>query len=152
MLTANRSIMLLLAGLLGLAATPIAVAEDAAAIADALHTALATGDEAVVRRLLDESVLIYESGGVEASLEEYAGHHMPADMAFTGAIEREVLQRQVFESGEQAVVSTRSRLNGTYRDKPIDLDATETLVLSRTGGEWRIVHVHWSSRNRKDEQ
>lgn len=119
-----------------------------ATVADALHAALLAADEASVRSLLAEDVLIFESGGVERSLEEYASHHMHADMAFTKGTERELLERTERSSGDLAVVNSRSRMSGTFRDQPVDLDSNETLVLSRASGEWKIVHIHWSSRKR----
>lgn len=119
--------------------------EGPAAAADALHAAIAAGDEQGLRELLDSDVLIFESGGVESSLEEYASHHMLADMEFLADMERQALDRDVFEAENMAVVSTRSRLSGRFRDKEVDLFSTETLVLILTGADWRVRHIHWSS-------
>lgn len=119
--------------------------EGPAASADALHAAIAAGDEQGVRELLDPAVLIFESGGIESSLEEYTSHHMHADMEFLADMEREVLYRDVFEAEKMAVVSTRSRLSGRFRDKEVDLFSTETLVLILTDVGWRVRHIHWSS-------
>lgn len=60
-------------------------------------------------------------------------------------MEREVLDRTVLEAGDMAVVSTRSRLTGGFRDRELDLFSTETLVLSQTDGGWKVRHIHWSS-------
>ncbi len=46
-----------------------------------IHEALASGDSVTALELLAEDVVIYESGGVEASREEYRSHHLPPDMA-----------------------------------------------------------------------
>ncbi|MDX1571811.1 MAG: DUF2231 domain-containing protein [Xanthomonadales bacterium] len=113
--------------------------------AEALAGALAAGDEARVRELLAENVLIFESGGAERSLEEYAGHHMGADMKFLAAIQREVLERKVYRGDGTGVVATRSRLHGAYGDRAIDLISTETLALEQRDGAWKIVHIHWAS-------
>ena len=48
-------------------------------VADSLYMALKSADEDVIREILDPGVLIFESGGVESSLKEYASHHMGAD-------------------------------------------------------------------------
>lgn len=129
------------------AAASGSIADNAQAdVAAALGDALSRGDEATVRQLLDENVLIFESGGVEASMEEYAGHHMPADMAFIKAMDREVLSRRTYVDAPLAVVATRSRLTGEYRDQAVDTISTETLVLKQnTSDEWRVIHIHWSS-------
>lgn len=124
-------------------------AADPAAVADAFHAALTSGDEAGVRAILAPEVLIFESGGVERSLEEYASHHMHSDMKFLAAIDRELLDRQTLGGGEVAVVTSRSRLSGNYRDSEINLFSTETLVMARSENGWTIRHVHWSSREAK---
>lgn len=114
-------------------------------IAARLHDAIARGDVDTLRSLLAPDVLIYESGGVESSLAEYEGHHMPADMAFMKSMEQEVMSRQVFDAGNSAIVVTRSRVHGAYEEKDIDLSSTETLVMKKVGRQWQIVHIHWSS-------
>lgn len=126
---------------------PPAVGNDSPeAVADAFHDALVAGDEAAVRRLLAPDVLILESGGAERSLEEYAAHHMAADMAFMAAVEARRLSRASGTLGDTAWVATERAVTGRYKGKDLALKSQETLVLHRgEDGEWRIVHVHWSS-------
>ena len=114
-------------------------------VAEAFTAALARGDKAAVLELLAPNVLIYESGGQESSRDEYAAHHMHADMAFMAALKREQLSQESGGAGASAWVATRARLSGRFKDKAIDLDSTETLVMNKTEANWRIVHVHWSS-------
>ena len=113
-------------------------------LADRFDAAIGSGDQDAVRSLLHESVLIYEGGKVEASLEEYAAHHMQADMAYMAGIDREILSRTVFEDNGIAVVTTQYRMTGMYKDQPVDRIALETLVMRDIGEGWKIVHVHWS--------
>lgn len=120
-------------------------AEGPEAAADALHAAIAAGDTQGIEDILDPEVLIFESGGVESSLEEYASHHMHSDMEFMAGMEREVLTRDVIEAGDMAVVSTRSRLSGSFRDRELDLFSTETLGLAKTEGGWWVRRILWSS-------
>jgi uncharacterized membrane protein/ketosteroid isomerase-like protein len=116
------------------------------AVVDLLGNALAAKDEATVRALLAADVLIYESGGAERSLEEYAGHHMPSDMAFVAAMERQLTDRKVFIAGDFAIVTSMGRTRGTFRERQIDLLDTETMVLEKRDSSWVITHIHWSSR------
>lgn len=140
-----------IAALMALTASPAAFALDAAApagprmLAETFNRALAKGDAAAVREMLLPNVLIYESGGVEASAAEYASHHLPADMAFMANLKREQLSQESGGEGASAWVATRSRLSGRFKDKEVDLDSTETLVMTQTKAGWRIAHVHWSS-------
>lgn len=117
----------------------------ASTVAAQLGDAIAAGDVDTLRLLLAPDVLIFESGGVESSLAEYEAHHMPADIAFMKAMEREVISRHVFDSDEWATVVTSTRIHGRYKEQAIDLSSTETLVMKKMGGQWKIVHIHWSS-------
>ena len=115
----------------------------------AFHAALAAGDKAKATELLAADVLIYESGFVERSRDEYASHHLSADMAFSQAVTRKVLQHGVRSAGSQAVIWEETETTGTYKGKPVHLFGTETAVLEKKGDGWVIVHVHWSSRKAK---
>ena len=118
----------------------------AAVTAAKLGDAIKAGDIDTLRTLIGPEVLIFESGGVESSLAEYESHHMPADITFMKDINSEVISRRVIEAGDTAIVMTQSRLTGVYKDKEMDLSSTETLVMEKTDGHWKIVHIHWSSR------
>ena len=90
--------------------------------------------------------MIYESGGAVRSLEEYAGLHIVGDMAFVAAMERLTTDRKVFDLGDYAVVTSMGTTKGTFREREMDLLGTETMVLEKRGGNWLIIHIHWSSR------
>lgn len=120
-------------------------------VAAALQVALAQANRAKVESLLDPAVRIYESGGVEASLAEYAAHHMPADMTFMSQMHAKLLERKVSNQGDSAVVMSRSRLQGEYGGKERDLLSNETLVMHHGTAGWKITHIHWSSGNASEE-
>ena len=111
-----------------------------------LGDAITAGDVDTLKALIAPDVLIFESGGVESSLAEYEDHHMPADIAFMKNMSSEVISRRVIEAGDSAIVLTQSRISGVYKEKEVDLSSTETLVLEETDGQWKVVHIHWSSR------
>ncbi|MGQ0586530.1 MAG: YybH family protein [Gammaproteobacteria bacterium] len=125
-------------------------AEDVSVIvvaqAEAFQRALSAGDEAAIGNLMAPEVLIYESGGQESSRDEYMSHHMKGDMAFLAKVQVQLIERKQGGKGDLAWVATRSRITGVYRDKPVDIHSTESLVLERKPEGWRIVHVQWSSR------
>ncbi|MFL6779928.1 MAG: YybH family protein [Sphingomicrobium sp.] len=122
-----------------------APARGAAAVVDAFHAALQRGDTSAAAALLADDALIFESGGAERTKAEYAGHHLPADAAFSQAVRSTVSRRSGNASGTLAWVATEGRLTGTYKGKAIDLPTTETMLLRRSGNGWKIVHIHWSS-------
>jgi ketosteroid isomerase-like protein len=116
------------------------------AVAEAFGAALAAGDEAAALKLLAPDVLIYEAGGQEASRDEYAAAHLKGDIEFLKGVRLQTVDRKHTVHGDLALVTSRSRATGTYKDKPVDVLGTETLVLRRDKEGWRIAHIHWSSR------
>ena len=103
------------------------------------------GDTKAAVALLADDVLIFESGEVERSKTEYAGHHLGADAAFAAAVPSMLTRRSGQSNGAMAWVASEGKTSGTYKGKPIDLATTETMVLRRVGKGWRIVQIHWSS-------
>ena len=109
------------------------------------HQALKAGDEAIVKQLLAEDVLIYEGGNAERSLADYASHHMGADMAYLKNLTITLKELQVKVVGDIAISTAISHATGEYKGKQIDSTAMETLVLSKQhDGSWKIIHIHWS--------
>jgi len=125
-----------------------ASAVSAAATVDAFHAALRRGDTRSAAALLADDALIFEEGGVERSKAVYAAHHLPADAEFSKAVRSVVGRRAGHSDGRLAWIASDGRTSGTYRGKAVDRVTTETMVLRRTGREWRIVHIHWSSAAR----
>lgn len=142
---ATLGLSLLAIFLLGAAAP--AAADDPATTVDAFHTALAAGDRDAALALLAEDLTVFESGWAERSREEYAGHHLGADMEFSAATAREIVARSSGEAGDTAWVLTETRTSGTFREREISSLGLETMVLHRTEDGWRIAHIHWSSRD-----
>lgn len=121
---------------------------EVAGVVDRFHAALASGDTATVLRLLDHDVVVQESGGVE-NLGEYRSHHLPADMAFAKAVKRERSPIRVNVSGDVAWATSTSTTMGEFRGRAVNSQGAELMVLRREPEGWRIVAIHWSSRNRR---
>ena len=110
----------------------------------AFHQALKNGDKDLARSLLADDVLIFE-GGVERSADQYANHHMLADMKYLAAVESKSLEHQVTISGNMAISISRSSTKGHYKEKDVDYEGLETMVLKLSDGKWKITHIHWSN-------
>lgn len=122
---------------------------DVIAVVEQFGAALKAADMATVTRLLDERVLILESGGAERSRDEYLGHHAISDAAFLGGATITPKQRSAQVYGDTAWVGSESEIaTGQGADAKTVL-STETMVLRRLAGAWKIVHIHWSSRPKK---
>lgn len=115
------------------------------AAVEAYGLALRAGDETALRALLTPDVIIAEGGSAERSVDEYAGHHMPADMSYTAAVEFALKKRDVIAGDDMATVISESQIHGSYKGETIHSRMMETMVLRRIDDRWRIVHIHWSS-------
>jgi ketosteroid isomerase-like protein len=113
------------------------------------HAALASGNAAKALSLLSPAVQIFESGYVEKSKDEYAGHHLPADIAFAKTVSRKVLKGSERIAGDLAVVMQETDTQGTHNGAAVHMMGTETAVLEKKGDGWVITHFHWSSRKVK---
>ena len=118
---------------------------EAAKVVTAFHDALNSGNEQRAKMLLSDDVLIFEGGGVERSAKQYADHHMKSDIAFMSKMQVTLLEHQVQGNGDMAVSMARSKIQGRYKDKDIDIETMETMVLRKHDGNWRILHIHWSN-------
>lgn len=144
--------------LVGLSKTPLAIAttaEDIAAVqppiatVDRFHLALAEGRVEAALRLLSDDVLIYESGRAERSKAEYASHHLKADAEFAGATQRKLVKRASWVGADTAWVTSETETAGTFKGRALSLTGTETMILRRNAGAWKIVHIHWSSATKR---
>lgn len=113
----------------------------------AFHAALASGNTDAALMHLAEDVVIFESGGVENSRAEYASHHLEADAAFSAAVPRTLVSRSHGMKGDMAWVMSVETVTGTYRTRAINSRSVETMILRQVNGQWRIVHIHWSSQD-----
>ena len=144
--------MRLIAFFLSLAAWAHALAQPASADAAAVeatvrafHQALASGDANGALRLLAADAVILESGERETR-DEYAAHHLAADIEFARAVPMQRGPLQVSIGGNAAWAVSTGRLKGTFQARAIDVTMAELVVLSRTASGWEIRAIHWSSR------
>ena len=139
----------LVVAVMALSCATSAFAADAAATLASFHAALAAGDKSKAEALMAPEVAIYESGYVEASRGEYAGHHLVEDIGFAKSTARKVLKHSERIEGNVAIIWEETETTGTAHGKPIHLFGTETALLEKKPDGWSIVHVHWSSRKAK---
>lgn len=124
-------------------------AQAAVAVVDRFGKALSAGDLKTVEALLDADVQILETGGAERSRAEYLSHHAISDAQFLRGTHSDLKRRRARLDGDLVWVGTESELHATKDGKPLTLLSTETMVLKKSGADWRIVHIHWSSRPKK---
>lgn len=115
---------------------------------DAFHNALTRGNTAAALSLLARDLTVYEFGVVDPTLEQYAFAHLPFDMNLAAATQWKVETRRMGGGGDDWWVITTYRVTGAgLNNRPIDNMTLETVILRRTSGAFRIVHLHWSTND-----
>lgn len=115
-------------------------------VVDAFHLALRKKDTAAALSLLDRSLVVFEFGAVDPTVEGYAFRHLPFDMDVAVATQWKLETRRVGGEGNERWVLSTYRVTGKQADgAPIDQTMLETVILRRSGDLFRIVHFHWSS-------
>lgn len=135
--------------LISIALSSASYADEPKQVLAAFHAALASGDQVKATELLAPDITIYESGYVERSRAEYAGHHLPEDIAFAKTATNKLLQTKERIEGNLAVIWQETETKAKHKGKELHIFGTETSVLQRVGDSWGIVHIHWSSRTAK---
>lgn len=114
------------------------------------HRAIEEGYRDGVLRLLDENLIVFETGFVEANRAEYTGGHLDADLQYAITVKRKVIHSEAMVSGNVAVVLSQTRNQGEFAGQKINLANTETMVLRLGPDGWKIAHIHWSGHELKD--
>lgn len=120
----------------------------AARVVEAYHAAEAAGDSAAMLALLDDDVVILESGGVETKAN-FRSHHLAADIAFVRAVQMVRTPIRVRTRGDAAWASSTSTAQGNVNGRAVNSAGAELMVLARTAAGWKITAIHWSSRTRR---
>ena len=117
---------------------------------DAFHAALKQKDTAAALSLLDRDLVVFEFGVVDPTVEAYAFQHLPFDIDVAAVSQWKIESRRVGGEGDVRWVLTTYHVTGRQADgSPIDQITLETMILRRTSGLFRIVHMHWSTDDPK---
>jgi ketosteroid isomerase-like protein len=120
---------------------------------DAFHAALKRKDTAAALSLLDRGLVVFEFGVVDPTVEAYAFAHLPFDIDVAAVSNWDIQSRRVGGEGDERWVLTTYHVTGKQSDgTAIDQITLETMILRRTAGLFRIVHMHWSTNDVKFQQ
>lgn len=124
-----------------------------AAFEKAFQDALASGDFETVANSFASDARVFEGGSFEGNVKDYLEHHLKPEMPMIQKLNREVISQAFHREGGTAWFSTEARIWGKIEKRDIDLSQAETLNLIFDNSQWKISHVHWSSRpNKKDKK
>jgi len=124
-------------------------AQEAVATVERFSAAIANAQFDKAAAELDANVLILESGGAEHGAAEYFSGHAKADADFLKTVHVVLKRRTTWISGDMASVASESDMHLQKDGNTSTILATETMVLKRDDGHWKIVHIHWSSHTKK---
>jgi ketosteroid isomerase-like protein len=143
----ERARLLLCAASLALAGAACAqTAKLPADAVDGFRAALKRKDTGGALSYLDRSLVVFEFGVTDPTVEAYALSHLPGDIDMAAVSEWALQARRVGGSGNERWVLSTYRVTGKLPDgKAIDQVMQETAIVRRVGDSFRIVHLHWSS-------
>ena len=113
---------------------------------DGFRAALKRKDTGGALSFLDRSLVVFEFGVTDPTVEAYALSHLPSDIDMAAVSDWTLQARRVGGSGDERWVLSTYHVTGKLPDgKPIDQMMQETAIVRRVGESFRIVHLHWSS-------
>ena len=139
----------LLVAIASLALAGAACAQTAKLPADAVdgfRAALKRKDTGGALSYLDRSLVVFEFGVTDPTVEAYALSHLPGDIDMAAISDWTLQSRRVGGNGDERWVLSTYHVTGKLPDgKAIDQVMQETAIVRRVGDSFRIVHFHWSS-------
>jgi ketosteroid isomerase-like protein len=121
------------------------------AVVTGFHGALTAGEAAKAMSLVADDAVFLEAGTVETR-SQYEKDHLPADIDFEKGVTIKRSPIRIVMAGDAAWATCTSEYQGTFQGRTVDSIGTELIVLSRSGGSWKIRAIHWSSRARPKPQ
>jgi ketosteroid isomerase-like protein len=113
---------------------------------DGFHAALKRKDTGGALSYLDRSLVVFEFGVADPTVEAYALSHLLRDIDMAAVSDWTLQARRVGGSGNERWVLSTYHVTGKLPDgKAIDEVMQETAVVRLVGDSFRIVHLHWSS-------
>ena len=122
-------------------------------VATAYLDAMESADLDAAEVLFASRSSVFESGGEEGTWQHYREHHIGPELAefeiFT--ITRGEPESQTSRDGSMAFVAWPIEYRIQLHDgRTIESRGTVTFVMALEDPEWRIRHLHWSSRRKPD--
>ena len=99
----------------------------------------------------DESVLIFESGGMNKGWKDYRDHHLAPELKAFKNTKFSVTDTSVKVEGKTAWATYKYALSADYKERKIASNGLGTMVFEKTNGKWLIVHSHTSASRKKSK-
>jgi ketosteroid isomerase-like protein len=122
------------------------------AVTKSYFEAMDASDLDAAEALFATSSSIFETGGVEGSWSEYRSHHLGPEIDAIKVFSTELgdAEHSSSEDGSMAFVAWPIQYHIELQDgRKIDSNGTVTFVLTHENDDYRIRHLHWSSRRKQ---
>ena len=127
---------------------------DAVGVCRTYFEAMDNSDLDAAEKLFAEESLIFETGGVEGSWNNYREHHLGPEIDAILSFKTSLGEPETMSSkdGTMSVVAWPIEYHIELKDdREIDSRGTVTFILLAEDGAPRIRHLHWSSRRVKQD-
>lgn len=111
---------------------------------DGFYQAINDADEAKTMSFVAPDAVFLESGFLETRAE-YEEFHLPADIEFESEVDGERMRFDITIEGNVAWVVAETEYIGEFQGADVAFISMQLMVLSKTGNDWKIRSVHWSS-------
>jgi len=128
-------------------AQPSPAADAAEQVVNAFMADLSTGQFDAARQLMAPDAVVMANGVVLGDRDGYLDGPAKADVAALRGTQRELLHRAVHAGSDIGWVVSEKRVRHAGNDQgPREIVVTETMLLAKSAGGWKITHIHWSTR------
>ena len=113
-----------------------------------------TGDLETLNKIWsnDDSVLIFESGGMDKGWKNYRDHHLAPELKAFKNTKFTVSDANVKVDGKTAWATYKYALSADYKDRKIESNGLGTMIFEKQKGDkWLIVHSHTSASRKKSK-
>lgn len=98
-----------------------------------------------------EGARYFESGGQNVGLDDLVEHHVEPEKDMLVFLSLDFTNIQIHVEGDFAWALADTAVKGEVRKsgKTFDKTGFQTFLFKKVEGEWKVIHTHSSSRNRK---
>lgn len=136
--------LLLLAGARGAAPAQSRGPDALRAALDRYDLAFVAKDTATIHGLLADDVILYEHSVRNAGAEDVWVNHLGPEIMELEGLRVDFSDLRVWASDSTAIVSRQYAIRASMGGRPIDAKGNETMGWVHRGGNWKIVHIHYS--------
>ena len=141
-----KRVLLAIAVVLACGAALAVRGQDAAfkAALDRFDRAYRDKDVETVKSLLAPEVLLYEHSVRNDGLQDVFENHLKPEILEGQDLQLDYSDVRITTEANLALVTRQYRVHGKLGARTIDATGNETAVWRKTGGAWKVVHIHYS--------